>query len=167
MSIKGFAAHGNGKKYPVHEKKGISEKDLSSKTKDTISVKPVFIPATKESQHDKNSIREYKKDFGNAVEIKNVMIHPSTFLYATNSSKNWIPPYDVESVKRLKSRMENHEDIDKPLLFVDFGPKNPYWKKSYQKKVSKNGVIIAHEGRHRSFTAKELGIKEIPLMYIV
>ena len=137
---------------------------MSGKSSDRITItKPAFIPATTESQEDKNTIKEYKKEFGNATEIDNVMIHPSTFLHATNSSKNWIPPYGLDSVIRLKKRMEHHEPIDKPLLFIDFGATNPYWKESYIKKISKKGVIVAHEGRHRSFTAKELGIKEIPI----
>ena len=41
LSIKGFASHGNGKKHPIHEKKGITEDQMNISVKgnnDTIEV---------------------------------------------------------------------------------------------------------------------------------
>ena len=55
--------------------------------------------------------------------------------------------YDQKSLKNLRMRIENELEIDPPTLRVE----------------SKTGRVIDHSGRHRAFTAYDLGIKKIPV----
>lgn len=106
---------------------------------------PTFIPAeheTKEQQKTRKLMNEvYKLKIIKGVELK-----PETFLHATNSDKNWIPFDGINTVNRLKNRMIKGKEIDKPLLVYD----------------SKENSIEDHEGRHRMYTARKLGIDEVP-----
>lgn len=127
------------------------------------SIKPEtgikFVPAKTETSYQKKE----RKDIEDNMRVKlveNIEIRPEVFLEATNSDKNWVPPYGVKSVKNIKKRLENGEPIDKPFLVVDPSPKPNQYENQGDSTAPQ---IVAHEGRHRSFVAKKLGVKKIPI----
>jgi hypothetical protein len=56
--------------------------------------------------------------------------------------------YDQESIENLRYRMQNELEIDPPSFTVDV----------------ESGAIIGHSGRHRAFTAYQIGLEQIPVI---
>jgi len=65
----------------------------------------------------------------------------------TNLSRFNNKAYDQKSLDRLSTRLAKELEIDPPMLVVDIETKN----------------IVDHSGRHRAFTAYELGFNKIPV----
>lgn len=55
--------------------------------------------------------------------------------------------YEHSSLSNLSKRMKHHLDIDAPSFTVS----------------TETGAIVGHSGRHRAFTAYQLGIPKIPV----
>lgn len=118
-----------------------------------------FVPATKETKYQTNERKDIEENMRVKL-VQNVEIKPELFLEATNSDKNWVPPYGVQSVKNIKKRLEDGKPIDKPFLVIDPSPKPNQYENQKDADVPQ---IVAHEGRHRSFVAKKLGVEKIPI----
>ncbi len=153
----------DSKKLSSHQVENAKQSSVNhndvNKIKENKSHKAEYISSDSETIHNKttrNMMESIAEGEGIKPQWKHLEIAPSTFLKATNNDANYIPVNqgitnskkfaDVESVKKLKDRMENHKPIDVPLLAVD----------------EPNKEILAHEGRHRAYVAKQLGIKKIP-----
>ena len=95
------------------------------------------------------------------VFAKDFDIPPETFLKAVEGDPNWIPAFGKDSIKELKERMEKGEPIDKPFLIL-LRLEDTEFLNGKAKKIQ-HDEIAGHQGRHRAFTAKELGIKSIPV----
>lgn len=125
--------------------KGVSSRDKSTKPMG-LKFKPTSIRKEKIESEDLDRLLRELKD----TKKFDLNIDPKTFLKAVQNDPNWTPAFGADSMKNIKKRIENGESIDKPFLFIirytKFKPK-----------------IIAHQGRHRAVTARELGLKEIPV----
>jgi len=143
-----------GQTFPITGKKSSKlHGSIVSKGK----LKPQFIPAEENSSKQQEDIEEILHDH-DIQSMKKIWISPKTFLHATNSDINWVPPTDINSIKRLKKRMEQGKSIDVPLLVYDKDE-----DVFLSKRAKKYGIIIDHEGRHRSYVAKKLAIKKMPV----
>lgn len=123
--------------------------------------KPAFIPA-KNEKYEAELWDELEDEYGRLIKTEDMPMSPGEFIRATNSNPDWVPDHGYASVKRLKIRMENGKEIDKPFLVYYPNPKEKEYPE-YKKEVLKRGIILGHDGRHRSFVAKKLGIEKIPV----
>ncbi len=127
-----------------------SRKSKSSKSKSTKPDGIVYKPTPKREKFENQSLEFQLSRFNEGdVYSKTLDIDPKTFLKAVQGDPNWTPAFGTKSTKEIKKRLEEGEDLDKPFLLLlktEFGDE-----------------IIGHQGRHRAFTAKELGIKTIPV----
>ena len=130
------------------------------KSKDAIGskllLKPDFVPSKKYSKFQQERIKQIKEEFGRLVEAENVIINPRDFTRATDNDPNWVPDHGFDSVRHLKDRMEKQQPIDKPFLIIDPQPR-------FDGIVGKKPVVVEHEGRHRNYVARKLGIQKIPV----
>ncbi len=127
-----------------------SRKSKSSKSKSTKPEGLMYKPTPKREKFENKSLEFQLSRFNEGdVFSKTLEISPKTFLKAVQGDPNWTPAFGVDSTKELKKRLEEGEELDKPFLLLLKG--------------REQDRIIGHQGRHRAFTAKELGIKTIPV----
>ena len=112
-------------------------------------VKLEFKPASMRTKEAENVLQDELTFLSNSNKV-DLEINPSTFLKATNNDPNWIPDHGVESVKKIKERIEEGRVLDKPYLIII-------------KRRGRKPEVVSHEGRHRAYTAKKLGVKKIPI----
>jgi len=137
----------NGKFHPHTEYKGVRKaRDQKAITK---GVKLEFKPASMRTKESENILQDDLIFLGNSNKV-DMEINPSTFLKATNNDPKWIPDHGVESVKKIKKRIEEGRVLDKPYLIII-------------KRRGKKPEVVSHEGRHRAYTARKLGLKKIPI----
>jgi len=139
-------------------------KGKSSKQK---SVKPKGIAFNTTKKREKSETESLDFQLGNFLPDKPVFakdfdIPPETFLKAVEGDPNWIPAFGKDSIKELKERMERGEPIDKPFLIILRLEDTEFLGNGKSKKIQVD-EIVGHQGRHRAFTAKKLGIKSIPV----
>ncbi len=125
-------------------------KGVSSKSKTTKPEGLMYKPTPKREKFENRSLEFQLARFDEGdVFSKTLEISPNTFLKAVQNDPNWTPAFGVDSTKEIKKRLEEGEELDKPFLLLLKG--------------REQDRIIGHQGRHRAFTAKELGIKTIPV----
>jgi len=127
-----------------------SRNTKSSKSKSTKPEGLMYKPTPKREKFENKSLEFQLTRFNEGdVFSKTLEISPKTFLKAVQGDPNWTPAFGTKSTKEIKKRLEDGEDLDKPFLLLLKG--------------REQDRIIGHQGRHRAFTAKELGIKTIPV----
>lgn len=138
--------------------------------------KPTF-NASHNKKYEDELWDELESEYGKLIKTEDLPMSPSEFLRATNSNPNWVPNHGRASVKRLKTRMENGKIIDKPFLIfipdpisieqiqgkMDKTMLQTIFDKKLKNTILKHGIIVGHDGRHRSYVARKLGIEKIPV----
>ena len=80
---------------------------------------------------------------------KKVYMAPDKFLSLTiHVEDDFEHDYSQERIQKLKDKMTSGKGIDPMLMYVDYD----------------TGKVLQHEGRHRSFASKELGITKVPVI---
>lgn len=104
MSIKGYTTNTGGKKHPIHNKKGITDKQMYFKTSDTIKVKNQTVKLRKKGKDELISV-DSGHGIHNKIIIKNGIISPNnSILDAIVSIWSDIPNDVKKTVKRIEIR---------------------------------------------------------------